>query len=70
MNHVLVGGPVANSLVASLVTAGKSKVTWETSDGDIEVVSGHPAEGFNGIIVAGKTRTETEAAAKALADAL
>jgi hypothetical protein len=70
MNLVLIGGPVANSFVADLVTAGRSKVDWYTSDGDIEVVSDYPSAGFTGIIVAGKTRTETAAAAKALADAL
>ncbi len=70
MNHVLIGGPVANSLVADLVTMKKSAVSWDTSDGDIEVVSDQPAEGYDSIIVAGKTRTETAAAADALAAAL
>lgn len=70
MNHVLMGGPVANKLVANLVTAGTSKVDWYTSDGDIEVISDQPASGFTSIIVAGKTRTETKAAAEALAAAL
>ena len=70
MNHVLIGGPVANTLVADLVTAGKSKVDWYTSDGDIEVVSDSPASGFTSIIVAGKNREATKAAADALAAAL
>ncbi len=70
INQVLVGGPVANSLVASLVTAGSSSVGWASSDGDIEVVAGAPADGYSSIIVAGATRTETAAAAQALADAL
>jgi S-layer protein (TIGR01564 family) len=70
INQVLVGGPVANSLVASLVTAGSSTVEWASSDGDIEVVADAPASGYSSIIVAGATRTETAAAAQALADAL
>jgi S-layer protein (TIGR01564 family) len=70
MNLVLIGGPVANSLVAELVTAGKSKVDWYTSDGDIELVSDYPSTGFTGIIVAGKNREATKAAADALAAAL
>lgn len=67
MNHVLIGGPVANKMVAQLVEAGKSKVDWYNSDGDIEVVSGHPAAGKYAIIVAGKDREATKAAAEALA---
>ncbi len=70
MNLVLIGGPVANSLVADLVTAGKSKVDWYTSEGDIEVISDHPASGLTSIIVAGKDREATRAAAEALAAAL
>ncbi|WP_456473728.1 S-layer protein [Candidatus Pyrohabitans sp.] len=70
MNLVLIGGPVANSLVADLVTAGKSKVDWYTSDGDIEVIGDYPSTGFSGIIVAGKNREATKAAADALAAAL
>jgi hypothetical protein len=70
MNLVLIGGPVANKLTASLVEAGKSTVNWETSDGDIEVIADAFASGKYAIIVAGKTRTETRAAAEALAAAL
>ncbi|NOZ76309.1 MAG: S-layer protein, partial [Euryarchaeota archaeon] len=70
MNHVLIGGPVANALVAALVESGDSTVDWYASDGDIEVISDAPASGFTSIIVAGKTRDETAAAAQALADAL
>jgi hypothetical protein len=70
MNLVLIGGPVANKLTADLVSAGKSKVDWYTSDGDIEVIADAFGTGTYGIIVAGKTRTETAAAAQALADAL
>ncbi|MFQ6105675.1 MAG: hypothetical protein ACE5NL_01210, partial [Candidatus Hydrothermarchaeaceae archaeon] len=53
-----------------LVTGGKSAIAWEESEGDIEVIADAFATGKYGIVVAGKTRTETEAAAQALADAL
>jgi hypothetical protein len=69
-NLVLIGGPVANKLTADLVNAGKSKVDWYTSAGDIEVIADAFGTGTYGIIVAGKTRAETAAAAQALADAL
>ena len=67
MNHVLIGGPVANKMTAQLVESGASKVDWYNSSGNIEVVSGHPAAGMYSIIVAGKARTQTRAAADALA---
>jgi hypothetical protein len=70
MNLVLIGGPVANTLTAELVTAGKSTVDWYTSDGDIEVISGAFTTGKYAIIVAGKNREATKAAADALAAAL
>jgi len=70
MNLVLIGGPVANKLVEDLVTAGKSEVDWYNSDGDIEVIADAFADGKYAIIVAGRTREETRAAAEALADAL
>ncbi|NOZ77412.1 MAG: S-layer protein, partial [Euryarchaeota archaeon] len=56
---VLVGGPVANSLVAELVKAGKSKVDWYASEGDVEVIEDAFAEGQTAIIVAGKDREAT-----------
>ena len=70
MNLILVGGPVANTLVADLVNAGKSKVDWYTSEGDIEVIKDAFKTGKYAIIVAGKDRDATRAAAEALADAL
>jgi hypothetical protein len=56
---VLVGGPVANSLVAELVSTGKSKVDWYTSEGDIEVIEDAFVEGQTAIIIAGKDREAT-----------
>jgi S-layer protein (TIGR01564 family) len=66
-NLVLVGGPVANALTAELVTAAKSAVDWETSAGDIEIVNDAFVTGKAAIIVAGKNREATAAAADALA---
>ncbi len=68
MNLVLIGGPAANTMTADLVTNGKSEVTWETSDGDIEVIK-NPIKSNSkyAIIVAGKHREATKAAADALA---
>ena len=70
MNLILVGGPVANTLVSDLVNAGKSKVDWHNSEGDIEVIKDAFKVGKYAIIVAGKDRDATRAAAEALADAL
>ena len=69
-NLVLVGGPVANKLVAELVNAGKSKVDWYESEGDIEVIEDAFTEGKVAIIVAGKDRDATRKAAEMLAEAL
>jgi len=68
MNLVLVGGPVANTLVADLVTAGKSTTDWYASEGDIEVIASAFTTGKYGIVVAGKDRDATKAAAEALAE--
>jgi|GEM_PF-6951104 len=65
-NLVLVGGPVANSLTAELVTATKSKVNWVASEGEIEVVENAFASGKYAIIAAGKDRAATKKAADAL----
>jgi len=70
LNLVLIGGPVANKLTADLVSAGKSTVDWYNSPGDIEVIADAFGTGSYGIIVAGKDRDATRAAAEALADAL
>jgi len=65
-NLVLVGGPVANSLTAELVTKGTSKVNWEASAGEIEVVENAFASGKYAIVAAGKDRAATKKAADAL----
>jgi S-layer protein (TIGR01564 family) len=70
MNLVLIGGPVANTLTSDLVENGKSTVDWYNSDGDIEVISSAFKSGKYGIIVAGKDRTATADAAKAVAGEL
>jgi S-layer protein (TIGR01564 family) len=70
MNLVLIGGPVANTLTAELVTNGKSTVDWYASEGDIEVISSAFKTTKYAIIVAGKNREATKAAADALAAAL
>ncbi len=67
MNLVLIGGPVANKMTADLVNAGKSKVDWYKSEGDIEVIKDAFKTGKYAIIVAGKDRDATKAAAEALA---
>ncbi len=45
-------------------------MNWYESDGDIEVIADAFTTGKTAIIVAGKTREETKAAAEALAAAL
>lgn len=59
---VLVGGPVANSLVADLVSANKSKIDWDSSPGEIEVVENAFKDGQTVVIAAGKDREATMAA--------
>lgn len=61
---VLLGGPVANSLVAELVTANRSKVDWYSSTGEIEVIENAFVDGQTAIIVAGKDREATKVAAE------
>ncbi len=67
MNLVLIGGPVANTMTATLVENGKSEIIWEDTDGDIEVIPSAFKSGKYGIIVAGKDRAATADAAKTLA---
>jgi hypothetical protein len=57
-------------LTSDLVENGKSTVDWYNSDGDIEVISSAFKSGKYGIIVAGKDRTATADAAKAVAGEL
>ncbi|KYC45143.1 MAG: S-layer protein precursor [Candidatus Methanofastidiosum methylothiophilum] len=60
-NLILVGGPVANRLVAGLVQRGQSRVDWYTSPGDIEYIP-NGLYGRDVIIVAGADREKTRAA--------
>ena len=57
-NLILVGGPVANRLVANLVREGKSKVDWYNSQGETEYIS-NGLYGRDVIIVAGADREKT-----------
>jgi PGF-pre-PGF domain-containing protein len=70
MNLVLIGGPVANALVADLVTKGKSKIDWYISPGDIEIIPDAFTAGKYAIIVGGNDRDATRMAADALIDAI
>lgn len=64
-NLILVGGPVANSVTQYLVDEGISQVDWYNSTGGIEYIQ-DALGGYDVVIVAGATRTETKAAAEAL----
>ncbi|WP_048148078.1 S-layer protein [Palaeococcus ferrophilus] len=68
-NLILVGGPVANSVTAYLVDQGLSQINWYLSDGDIEFIENAFGD-FSVIIVAGKNRESTRAAAQELLDYL
>ncbi|MEN6378588.1 MAG: S-layer protein [Methanofastidiosum sp.] len=65
-NLILVGGPVANRLVANLVREGKSKVDWYTSQGDIEYIPNGLYPGRDVVIVAGADREKTREAVRKL----
>jgi hypothetical protein len=65
-NLILIGGPVANNLTAELVTSGRSRVNWEESNGEIEVLEDVFQFERHIIIVAGKDRWATQRAAVAL----
>ncbi|NMC60776.1 MAG: S-layer protein [Candidatus Methanofastidiosa archaeon] len=58
-NIILVGGPVANNIVAGLVQRGISKIDWYNSDGDIEYIPNGLYPGRDVIIVAGSDREKT-----------
>ncbi len=66
-NYILVGGPVANSVVEALVDAGVSEVNWEESEGSLEFVE---YADYDHLIVAGQTRDETQDAAEDLMEQL
>jgi len=61
-NLILVGGPVANKLVAGLVQRGVSKIDWYSSQGEIEYIPNGLYPGRDVIIVAGADREKTRAA--------
>jgi len=58
-NIILVGGPVANNIVAGLVRRGISKIDWYTSEGEIEYLPNGLYPGRDVIIVAGADREKT-----------
>ena len=64
-NLILVGGPVANRLVAGLVQRGQSKVDWYNSYGEIEYIP-NGLYGRDVIIVAGADREKTREAVRKL----
>ncbi|AIF69119.1 hypothetical protein PAP_03495 [Palaeococcus pacificus DY20341] len=64
-NLILVGGPVANSVTAYLVDQGVSTIDWYNSDGDIEYLEDAFGD-YDVLIVAGKNREATKAAAEEL----
>jgi hypothetical protein len=70
MTLVLVGGPVANSLVADLVSANKSLVDWDSSPGEVEVVENAFKEGQTVVIAAGHDRDATMAATELFMDSI
>jgi hypothetical protein len=61
-NLILIGGPVANDIVAGLVQRGVSKVDWYTSQGEIEYIPNGLYPGRDVIIVAGEDREKTRSA--------
>lgn len=58
-NIILVGGPVANNIVAGLVQRGVSKIDWYNSEGDVEYLPNGLYPGHDVIIVAGSDREKT-----------
>jgi len=71
-NLILIGGPVANSLVMELVDLGVTEYAfWETAtDGACVLIDSDDAWGRDVLIVAGADRDATAAAALALVQAL
>lgn len=70
-NHILVGGPAVNTLVADLAQANKTMAGSEYSQGDsmIQLVEDSFAQGANSLIVAGFSGEDTRQAANRLANA-
>jgi hypothetical protein len=70
-NLVLIGGPVANTIVQELVDLGKTTFEkWDTSEGDLQHIENAFADGKDVLIVAGKDRDATTTAALDLVNAL
>jgi hypothetical protein len=68
-NVILIGGPVANSIVNQLVNEGISTVDWATSPGEWEYIAA-PYGDCHILIVAGADREATQTAVQALIDCL
>ncbi len=66
-NMILIGGPVANTLVTHLVSEGISIVNWTSSEGEWEYIAA-PYNGCHILIVAGSDRDATRAAVLRLID--
>ena len=70
-NLILVGGPVANTIVSELVDLGETTMEmWETSEGDVVLIEDVYSIGHDVLIVAGADRDKTESAAVDLIDSL
>ncbi|MBU7025071.1 MAG: S-layer protein [Theionarchaea archaeon] len=68
-NLILIGGPVANTVVKELVAEEISLVNWETSAGEWEYIKA-PYGTCDILIVAGEDRDATRDAVEALVDGL
>jgi hypothetical protein len=70
-NLILVGGPVANSIVQQMVDLGETTFEeWDTSEGEYKLYEDAFAAGKHVLIVAGKDRDATAQAAHDLIEAL
>jgi S-layer protein (TIGR01564 family) len=68
-NLILIGGPVANTIVEQLVENGISTADWAISPGGWELIEA-PYGGCDILIVAGADRDATRAAVQYLIDIL
>ncbi|KYK38518.1 MAG: hypothetical protein AYK18_17040 [Theionarchaea archaeon DG-70] len=68
-NLLLVGGPVANTIVKRAIDEGLSAVDWATSPGEWEYIVA-PYGACDILIIAGMDRTATLAAVELLIDQL
>jgi hypothetical protein len=68
-NLILIGGPVANDIVGELLALGiTSGGTWASSNGDVILYRDVFVTGKDVLVVAGKDREATTAAARMLLD--